>query len=490
MISWGISANSHDAAIAVFADKKLVFASHSERYSGVKNDRDLCKELVAAAKQFGYPDKIYWYEKPFKKTLRQFFAGQGWKGRDNDIEIYMARYEINAPIEYVDHHHSHAAAGYYTSGFDNACVVVVDAIGEFETFTIWEGQGTKLKKRFSKSYPYSMGLFYSAMTQRVGLKPNEDEYILMGMAAYGDANKHIGRIYEDFFKGHYNSFKMKRNLHRGCMDWAPDLIIKDSFDIAAAVQRIYEEWLDDILVKARLLVDSDNLVLMGGCALNCSANRLTGDYYNKTWIMPNPGDAGSSIGAVLAKNPKWRMAQDEFTPFLGYNMDSRTSNKEIVDYLVANKICGLARGRAEFGPRALGNRSLLADPRGVDIKDKINGIKQRQEFRPFAPAILEELTDMYFDMPAGWNNSRYMQVISNCKYPELFPAIVHHDGTSRVQTVPKDGSGIRELLEKWYVLTDCPMLLNTSLNIRGEPMVNDRNDADRFEKLYGVKVLS
>jgi carbamoyltransferase len=158
--------------------------------------------------------------------------------------------------------------------------------------------------------------------------------------------------------------------------------------------------------------------------------------------------------------------------------------------LLTDRIVGVASGRAEFGPRALGNRSLLADPRGDEIKDKVNEIKRRQKFRPFAPVILEEYAHQYFAMPRQWDNSRYMQVISNCKYPELFPAIVHYDGTSRVQTVPKDGSGIRELLEKWYVLTDCPMLLNTSLNIRGEPMVNNRDDADRFEKLYGVKVLS
>jgi carbamoyltransferase len=151
---------------------------------------------------------------------------------------------------------------------------------------------------------------------------------------------------------------------------------------------------------------------------------------------------------------------------------------------------GVANGRSEFGPRALGNRSLLADPRGKEIKDKVNEIKRRQKFRPFAPVILEEYVDMYFDMPRGFDNSRYMQVIARCRHPDLFPAIVHNDGTSRVQTVPKDGSGIRELLEKWYVLTGCPMLLNTSLNIRGEPMVNDREDADRFEKLYNVKIVS
>ena len=150
----------------------------------------------------------------------------------------------------------------------------------------------------------------------------------------------------------------------------------------------------------------------------------------------------------------------------------------------------MASGRAEFGPRALGNRSLLADPRGHDIKDRVNEIKRRQKFRPFAPVILEEHVDMYFDMPRGFDTSRYMQSIARCRHPHIFPAVCHIDNTSRVQTVPQDGSGIRQLLEAWYAKTGCPMLLNTSLNIRGEPMVNDRADADRFEALYGVTVVS
>jgi carbamoyltransferase len=151
----------------------------------------------------------------------------------------------------------------------------------------------------------------------------------------------------------------------------------------------------------------------------------------------------------------------------------------------------VASGAAEFGPRALGNRSLLADPRGPDIKDRVNEIKRRQQFRPFAPVILEEYADQYFDLPRGWTTSPYMQAVGRCRSPDVFPAIVHVDGTSRVQTVPPDSaSGIRQLLEAWYAKTGCPMLLNTSLNIRGEPIVNDRRDANRFEKLYGVTVVS
>jgi carbamoyltransferase len=160
-------------------------------------------------------------------------------------------------------------------------------------------------------------------------------------------------------------------------------------------------------------------------------------------------------------------------------------------FLKLKKIVGVASGRAEFGPRALGHRSLLADPRGHEIKDAVNEIKRRQKFRPFAPAILEEHVHDYFDMPTGITASAYMQFVAKCTRPEEFPAIIHHDGTSRVQTVSKEDSpGFRALLEAWYAETGCPMLVNTSLNIKGMPMVNDINDAKAFEQKYNVRVTS
>lgn len=496
MITWGISANSHDAALAVFLDEKLVFASHSERFSGIKNDKDLCQELVDYAKNkfYGLPDRVVWYENPYFKTARQLFAGQGWKWKNNNIKNYLAKYGIDCPISYVDHHKSHAAAGYYTSGFDNACVLVIDAIGEFTTYSVWQGKGKKLKRLYTLEYPNSIGLFYSAMTQRCHLKPNEEEYVLMGMAAYGRPERVVNRMLTDLISFPNDDwaqpFRLKENLHRGCMDWAPDLTVKDTFDIAAATQQIYETALDRALYQGFQYTGSTNLVLMGGCALNCSANRITGKYFKNTWIMPDPSDAGSAIGAVLAKNPDWAIEPKYFTPFLGYDMGYQATNEEIVDYLLDNKICGVARGPAEFGPRALGNRSLLADPRGEDIKDRVNEIKHRQSYRPFAPAILEELVDDYFRMPYGWDNSRYMQTVALCRNPELYPAIVHRDGTSRVQTVPKDGSPFRQLLELWYARTGCPMLLNTSLNIKGQPIINDHADARNFEAYHNVRVFN
>ena len=176
-----------------------------------------------------------------------------------------------------------------------------------------------------------------------------------------------------------------------------------------------------------------------------------------------------------------------FGPFLGRNIGSNATNTEIVEYLLENKICGLARQRTEFGPSALGNRSLIADPRGKDIKDRVNEIKKRQSFRPFAPSILEEFAGEYFEMPC--EKSPYMQVVAKCRRPDLYPTISHIDGTSRVQTVSKeDNPMFRELLEIWYKETGCPMLLNTSLNIKGRSILNNKPQIKDWEERYGVKI--
>ena len=487
MTRWGVSANSHNAALSVFVGDQLVFASSSERYSKIKNDPHLCKELIDEAMWWGVPHELHWYENPRLKSFRQFIAGQKVPKGDNNVGEYLRKHIKDVPIYYTSHHKSHAAAGYYTSKFDNAAIVVLDAIGEFETFTIWKGRGEKLKKVYSQSYPSSLGLWYSAMTQRCGLKPNEEEYILMGMSAFGDPDRLYKDVLADFFEfgNKKNPFHVKHNLHKGCTSWKPELHSqKDLFDIAAATQKVYENIFERILIKTKSLVKSDNLVLMGGCALNCAANSIAYKFFNDVWIMPAPGDDGSAIGAVLA-NQKQHITWTG--PFLGRNIGSNATNTEIVDYLLENKICGLARQRAEFGPRALGNRSLIADPREKDIKDRVNEIKKRQSFRPFAPSILEEFAGEYFEMPC--EKSPYMQVVAKCRRPDLYPAISHIDGTSRVQTVSKeDNPMFRELLEIWYKETGCPMLLNTSLNIKGEPILNNKAQINDWEEKYGIKI--
>ena len=486
MITWGISANSHDAALAVFSDEGLEFASHSERFSGVKNDPHLNEDLINYAKQWGEPNEVIWYERPLVKTLRQFRAGQGWNYNENNISKYLGSYGIHVPIRYTDHHLAHAAAGYYTSPFTAACVVCIDSIGEFDTLTVWNGQGSKLKRIYSQGYPHSVGLWYSAMTQRIGLKPNEDEYILMGMAAYGDPHRLFMEVYNSFIDtvgiGYSPKVKLKSNLHIGCMDWRPDLTTEqDMFDIAAATQKVYEYILQNILSWASANTKTKNLVLMGGCALNCTANSLAYRFFENVWIMPNPGDAGSAIGCVLAHKKEHMEMNHVYT---GYNIEGEYPVEETIQELLATGICGVANGRAEFGPRALGNRSLLADPRGRDIKDRVNEIKRRQKFRPFAPAVLSEHYTENFMGPAN----SYMQFTARCKHQDLYPAVCHTDGTSRVQVVHPDDSGFRRLLEAWYTATGCPMLLNTSLNIKGKPIVNDLTDAQEFAIMYKIKV--
>jgi carbamoyltransferase len=489
----GISSGFHDAALTVVNDNgDILFAGHSERYSKVKHDKHIAIDLVYDALQYVNGDfELHYYERPWLKFLRQLRAGQnpnlGSLFTSNILTKGAHKLLDNKKITTHNHHLSHAAAGFQTSSFEDATVVVIDAIGEFDTITIWDARYVNgkavYKKLWGRKYPDSIGLFYSAMTERVGLRPMDEEYILMGMAAYGEP-KYYPELHNEVLVDS-SQLHFRYNLHAGLSN--DYLMSADHMDIASSSQMLVEQLICNVLKHARINGISKNLVYGGGVALNCVANRLLGNYFDNVWIMPNPGDAGSSLGAsALGYGNRINFN----TCFTGNDIGGHYPVDGLLDKLLSDSIIGVASGRAEFGPRALGNRSLLADPRGKEIKDKVNKIKRRQQFRPFAPVILEEHVHQYFDMPNNWRDSRYMQIVAKCRNPELYPAITHADNTSRVQTVPDDGSGIRKLLEKWYASTGCPMLLNTSLNIRGEPMVNDRLDANRFEKLYGIRVLS
>jgi len=480
----GISAGYHDAAVTVIDSRgNIAYAGHAERYSKRKNDANLNVDMLFEAARGRPIDHIAYYETPWRRQTRQWYSGQGieWN-RITTRQVLREQlygYFSSVPVSTYQHHLSHAAAGFQTSPFDRATVVVIDAIGEWDSATIWaaeydaKGQA-RYRRLWHQRYPSSIGLFYSAITDRLGLRPMDEEYIVMGMAGWGEPR------YTDTMQ-----ILLKENLHAGL--GSVFLPTAKDVDIAASAQAVVEQEIYKVMQRARAFGWSSNLVYQGGVALNCLANRKLGEYFEKIWIMPCPGDAGSSLGAAaLAYGGPIKFDH----AYLGHNISGEYPVLALVDSLLTDKIVGVASGRAEFGPRALGNRSLLADPRGPDIKDRVNEIKRRQQFRPFAPVILEEHVNRYFDMPVGFVDSRYMQVVGRCLRPDVYPAIVHVDGTSRIQTVPDDGSGIRQLLEAWYDRTGCPMLLNTSLNIRGEPVVNDRADADRFERLYGVRVHS
>lgn len=436
MTMFGVSYGFHDAAYCHIDGQDIIEAHHSERHSRKKNDSKLHTNINGFS---------IFYEKPYKKNIRRLLHGQKWVKRDTH----------NA---YVDHHWSHAAAAYYTRPFKEEPVcVVIDAIGEWDTASIWYNK----KKKWSMRYPKSLGLFYSAMTKYVGLKPMEDEYILMGMSALGHPTDLSHLLYANLHKG-YLGPKLKGSI----------------YDIAAGAQSLIEKEILSIMNKARKY--SSSLCYGGGVALNCVANTKVYSMFNNVWILPNPGDAGSSLGAAAAyldKPINW------IDPYLGTNIERKINPKEVVQYLLKKSVCGIANGRAEFGPRALGNRSLLADPR-LDIKNTVNDIKRRQRFRPFAPAILEEYADEYFKGPMN----EYMQYVAVAKHD--YNSVTHIDGTARVQIVKANcNSIIRPVLEEWYEQTKCPMLLNTSLNVKGKPMVDNINQAKGFEKLYGVKVF-
>ena len=501
----GISAGTHDAAVAVVHKGEILFAGHAERYSGVKNDPELNDGLLFGAikslPKYTYFDAVAYYERPWARYMRQLYTGEKFipSKQDYSIKGLLDDKMKKLPIDYHSHHQSHAAAAFQTSPYHHATCVVVDAIGEFDCVTIWNAEYdskgvAKYKKLYSRSYPNSIGLLYSAVTARLGLRPMDEEYIVMGMAAYGTP---IWR--DEILAATDGDGNFKHNFHAGL----PDDFLADAepYDLAASVQAAAEMLLLDVFSEAFRIGSSANFVYGGGCALNCVANTVITRSASRSfmpgvsprgirnfWVMPNPGDAGAALGAAAlsyGKKLNWK------GPYLGQDMgEGFYPVDETVKELMKNKIVGVAHGRAEFGPRALGNRSLFADPRGGDIKDRVNHIKQRQEFRPFAPVILEEYASQYFEMEP-YDSSPYMQSVYYCKNPELFPAICHEDKTSRVQTVNMNQHpGLYQLLHTWNLATGCPMLLNTSLNIRGMPMVNNEIQAQEFEQEYGVKVIT
>jgi carbamoyltransferase len=473
MIILGINETSHDASVSLIEDGKILFAGHAERYSKQKNDWYVNDNLIKDALQYGRPDHIAYYEKPLLKASRLALRGGlgDWKPRFNIDGI---------PRKSFSHHYSHAAAGYYTSAFNDAAIVVLDAIGEYNTSTIWVGEGDKIRLKYKQNYPVSFGLFYSAFTQLIGLMPNQEEYIMMGMAAYGDWRRYYKEV-DEYFPSYS---KQKYNFHKGINDWGMEITEQDRFDIAAAVQVVYQQRLNDFMHMAYSITGKKNLVFMGGCALNSSANTLLWNIFDMIWIMPNPGDAGSSLGAAAAlygKHLDWK------TPYLGYDLGGEYPVQQIVDGILKDGIVAVATGRAEYGPRALGNRSILADPRDPNIKDKVNLIKQRELFRPFAPVVLADHAHKWFDMDF---ESPYMQYTVKCLQPDKIPSVVHKDGTSRVQTVTREQNpGLYRAINKFYLQTGVPVLLNTSLNIKGQPLLNDENDIVLWEQTYGTKII-
>ncbi len=291
MILWGINALNHGSSLAVFKDGKL-----QSNESAIQDE--LPGSIIVKALNHGAPDRLFWYERPWVKKARQLYAGQ-WN-RAFDLSVLPRRYMKNqyyAPMTYTPHHASHAAAGYYTSPFDHTAIVVLDAIGEFECATIWEAKHGEMKKVWSRSYPSSLGLFYSAFTQALGMTPIADESQLQKMAENGNWKRFYYRV-SKYFDG---MLQLNYNFHKGVRDQNFYIeSIEDECDLAAAVQKVFEEQISLVMTAAKSITGSDSLVYMGGCAMNSAANKnVVEPKFKYIWSLPNPGDPSSSIGAVL-----------------------------------------------------------------------------------------------------------------------------------------------------------------------------------------------
>ena len=295
MITWGINALNHDISIAVFEGHQL---KRFETVKGVDSDSGIIHRALTSSAGRG-PSVIAWYERPWLKKTRQLYAGQYSAAMDMSVlpNKWLKENKLGyAKVKYFPHHKSHAAAGFLTSPFEEATVVVLDAMGEWESATIWQGRGTELKKVWSRSYPNSLGMFYSAFTQLIGYKPVAEEHLLQRDSELGDYRRYLD-IVREYFDG---VLSLRYNLHCGVLDWpAPIISDQDRWDIAAAVQRVFEEQADMVMLYARKLTDSKNLVYMGGCAMNSKYNRYLATQWENIWSLSNPGDPSSAIGAAL-----------------------------------------------------------------------------------------------------------------------------------------------------------------------------------------------
>lgn len=489
MIIWGYSAGAHDAALTVYRDEEIVFASTADRFSGELHDPNLNANIVSYALNWGEPDCVTYYEEPWHRWTRQLRAGQF---RDISHPFFPKLHlesikQLNyRHFYYTDHQLSHASA-YYHSGYTDAAVIVLDSVGQWASASVWLARGTKLKKQWAMNYPNSIGLFYSAITQRCGLEHNAEELALMGLAATGDYRKYYDLLKQELISWKRYpkpKIKLKINMHRGITWWRSD--ITDVENLAAAAQKIYEEILFDIALYARGISNTKNLVIAGDCARNSAANAILArrELFENIYIPPAVGDAGASLGSILAHAKKNIHLP---TNCLGYTIEGEYPSEEIVEQLLQGRAVAVANGRAEFGDQTCGNRSILIDPRLVDAREQLNAVKGRRSWETYCPAILEEHLERYFKVSA--NRSPYSHFNAKA-LGDRYPAIVHTDGTSKVQTVTADSApNLHRVLTLWYERTGFPMLVCTGLESGSKPLVNNEIQAQEFANTHNIPVL-
>ena len=584
----GISCFYHDSAAALISNGEIISAVQEERFSRKKHDsrfpfHSICYCLKSQNIDLQDIENIVYYEKPlltFERLLETYIstsprgirsfisAMQTWVKEKLFLKSELKKNfsilqkqikpgnDINLPkILFSEHHLSHASAAFYPSPFEKAAIICMDGVGEWATTSVWIGEGNNIKPLWEISFPHSLGLLYSAFTYYCGFKVNSGEYKLMGLAPYGEP-KYINEIKDNlidikkdgtfrlnmsYFKFH-RGFRMTSSKFNKLFGESPrksETEIKQfHMDLAASIQAVTEEIVIKLGKSVREETNIRNLCLAGGVALNCVANGklLEQKIFNKIWIQPAGGDAGSALGAALIgwhkhlKKPRKPNPNDSMKgSYLGCNF----SNEEITNYLnkinvpfislkddelfdkVANMMCegkiiGWFNGPMEFGPRALGARSIIGDPRNKEMQSMMNlKIKYRESFRPFAPSVLEEDISSQFEMKT---KSPYMLFVAKVKKDLCFelseeqkklfgieklniprsslPAVTHVDYTARIQTVSKKSNPrYYELINVFKSKTGCPTIVNTSFNVRGEPIVCTPQDAYRCFMRTEIDVL-
>ncbi|TCL57601.1 carbamoyltransferase [Kineothrix alysoides] len=532
----GVSFGYHDASCCIIKNGELVASAQEERFTRIKHDSSAPVNafrycLEAAGVDVQDVDALAYYEEPYDKISRQIWMGlqknnssermRGIAGILLDSKKFER--EINeklgyqGDIHFIKHHLSHGASSFYFSGYEDADILTVDGVGEWQCMTYGYADRDDINIFESVDFPDSIGLLYSAITSYLGFEVNDGEYKVMGLAPYGEANQ-VDKIYQIIEEHRDGSFKLKDEYFSYVTDDAmysekmeelfgykgrtpESKLLQFHMDMAKSIQVVIEELLFEKAMYIYKKHPSNNLCLAGGVALNCVAvGKLHKDGpFKNVFVQPAAGDAGGAIGAAayIYKKLFGGHIQPLKNAYLGpeYSsdyilnildeasvnyLDFRSKEAEMLDYvsdkLVDGNVIGWFHGRMEFGPRALGARSIIADPRKEDMRDRINGmVKLRESFRPFAPSVLSHKVQEHFSIDY---ESPYMLETCQVTSDLELPAITHVDGSGRLQTVTEEDNGrYARLIQKFDEKTGCPLVLNTSFNMRGEPIVCSPIDA-------------
>lgn len=535
----GISCFYHDAAAAIIRDGQLVAAAQEERFTRLKHDAEFPVRAInyclrQAGISVGELDYVGFYDKPFikferllytylatfPKSLPSFLKAMPVWLKDKLWIPQLIRNELDydGPILFSEHHQSHAASAFLVSPFQEAAILTIDGVGEWETTTYGVGEGTTIRLLKRIHFPHSLGLLYSAFTYYLGFKVNSAEYKVMGLAPYGEPVYYDVIMNELIRPKEDGSYKM--NMKYFGYDYGLTMTngkfvrlfgrprrepesAMDQFhkDMAASIQKVTDELMVRMANHLYEETKMKNLCLAGGVALNCVANSkiLQRTPFEDLFIQPAAGDAGGAVGVAYhifnsllkkERNFVWHDAflgpefsEDEIQEYLDglgiekVNYGREELLRETARLIAEQHVVGWFQGRMEWGPRALGNRSILADARNPENQSRVNlKIKFRESFRPFAPAVLMERSAEYFDLDRP---SPYMLLTAQVREEKRhIPSVTHVDRSARLQTVAREENPMfYDLIREFERRTGCPVLINTSFNVRGEPIVCTPHDA-------------